>query len=406
MTYTHVIPLLLLIACGTEGSRVEASEVFTPPVREEPANLNRDTSAMVLHAFSKSAMEGAPRYVMSAEAVTVISGGEYPENLAQASEPLLLRDGRVVFFLDGALWVLDRQGKLSTRIGRGGAGPGEFRDASVAMGLGDTVLVYDRTLGRISFILPESGVVRSRPFTPSALRRFTEFIGQYDDDALLVGTRGFGVEAPLDRLKGEPWYLARVPPGSDTIQVVDSIFGADFVPRDGRGVLARYARRPVIAAWGSDLLVADGSAWTLERIAASGKVLARYSVPVQPRPVSAAKSDEDTKVWLEIMRARGSRADTTRLFRMIRESPTENFLPVIDMVLVDPDDVAWVKDGGYWYADKRWGWTALHRDGRILGRLIGTGRDPVVAFGTNAVLLRSEDADGFVTFRVHSLSVK
>ncbi|MBK6496042.1 MAG: hypothetical protein IPG05_13240 [Gemmatimonadetes bacterium] len=78
---------------------------------------------------------------------------------------------------------------------------------------------------------------------------------------------------------------------------------------------------------------------------------------------------------------------------------------MIGKALIGADGVAWIKDGGYRQADARWGWTALRRDGTILGRLVGTGKDPVVAFGANRVMLKSEDEDGFVTLRVHTLTV-
>ena len=99
-----------------------------------------------------------------------------------------------------------------------------------------------------------------------------------------------------------------------------------------------------------------------------------------------------------------SKADTTRLYRSIRSAPTADSLPAIDKVLIGADSIAWIKDGAFWYADRQWGWTALHRDGTILGRLVGKGKDPVVAFGANRVMLKSEDEDGFVTFRVHALT--
>ena len=57
------------------------------------------------------------------------------------------------------------------------------------------------------------------------------------------------------------------------------------------------------------------------------------------------------------------------------------------------------------YAEPTWAWTAVKKDGTILGRLVGTGKDPVVAFGANRVMLKSEDDDGFVTFRVRTLTV-
>ena len=49
--------------------------------------------------------------------------------------------------------------------------------------------------------------------------------------------------------------------------------------------------------------------------------------------------------------------------------------------------------------DTTWAYTAVALDGRILGRLTGSGRAPV-AFGDDRVVLRDEDSDGLVTWRV------
>lgn len=409
MTLAPPLPLLLLlVACGTDGARVEVRDPGTPPVREEFSAPARDTSVMVVHEFPENALQRAPRFVMSPQVISEVRGQNLDADVAGANPPLLLRDGRVAIFVDGSLLLLDQVGTGSERIGNVGSGPGEFRDGVVVRGLGDTLLVYDRMNGRISFVVPGLGVVRTRAFAPSALKYFTGLIGQYADDALLVGTQGFAIEAKPGMPTSVFWYSARIPPGSDSIQLVDSVRGPTIVWRADGATAVRYSRLPVTAAWGEDFLVSDGSTWTIERLAATGQVLARYSLPVKPRPVMPSMRDKDTKVRLELMRAgiSGNHTDTTRLFELIREAPTAAVLPVIAEVLVGPDDVAWVKDGGYWYADEQWGWTALHRDGRILGRLTGTGKDPVVAFGTNSVLVRSEDDDGFVTFRVHALSIK
>ena len=95
----------------------------------------------------------------------------------------------------------------------------------------------------------------------------------------------------------------------------------------------------------------------------------------------------------------------TTLRRRANEWPRADSLPSIGKALIGPDGVAWIKDGGYSFAQTTWAWTAVNKDGTILGRLVGKGKDPVVAFGANRVMLKSEDADGFVTFRVHMLTV-
>ena len=60
--------------------------------------------------------------------------------------------------------------------------------------------------------------------------------------------------------------------------------------------------------------------------------------------------------------------------------------------------IAWVRDESL-AADTTWAYTAVALDGRILGRLTATGHAPV-AFGDDRVVLRDEDSEGIVTWRV------
>jgi len=365
---------------------------------------------MVVHRLPANALDAAPRFVIGASPLTELSGRDFSGDLDKVIRPLLLHDGRVVLFVDGSVVVVGADGKEVERIGRLGAGPGEFRDGVALAGVGDTLIVHDRINGRLTFVVPGSGVVRMRPLSPAVLQHFTGVIGQYADDALLVGSQGFGISAEPDRPTIVPWYSARLPAGSEQLEMIDSVPGPTIVWHVDGPMAVRYSSNPVVVAWGSEFLISDGEQWSLERVSADGAVQARYQLPIRRRPVTAAQRDTDTKARLAEMRARRaespSKADTTRLYRSIRSAPTADSLPAIDKVLIGADSIAWIKDGAFWYADRQWGWTALHRDGTILGRLVGKGKDPVVAFGANRVMLKSEDEDGFVTFRVHALTTK
>jgi len=408
--YWSYLALILLTACAESepSSRLTDSTSAAPQATiDAPA---RDTSRMVVYDLPVAAYDRAPRFVMSSLPVTEVSGRVVTGDLAKVFRPLLLRDGRIVLFLDGSVVVIGPDGEEVERIGRPGAGPGEFRDGVVLAGLGDTLIVHDRINGRLTFVVPGSGVVRMRPLSPAVLQGFTGVIGQYADDALLVGSQGFGISAEPDRPTVVPWYSARLAPRSEQLEMIDSISGPTIVWHVDGPTVVRYSSNPVVVAWGTEFLISDGEQWSLERVRADGVVQARYQLPMRRRPVTAAQRETDTKARLAEMRARRtgspSKVDTTKLYQAIRNSPAADSLPAIDKLLIGTDSIAWIKDGGYWYADSEWGWTALHRDGTILGRLVGKGKDPVVAFGANRVLLRSEDGDGFVTFRVHALTVK
>jgi len=81
--------------------------------------------------------------------------------------------------------------------------------------------------------------------------------------------------------------------------------------------------------------------------------------------------------------------------------PYPDSLPSFSSVITTPGGLAWVRDQRL-SADTTWGYTAVSGDGKILGRLLGHGRAPI-AFGEDRVVLREEDADGVVTWRVKRL---
>ncbi len=403
------IPGLLLAACASrdpQAVRDDSAQVASPLRATTP---RRDTSGMVVYDIPAPAYDRAPRIVLSAAPVTTVSGRDFTGDLATVFRPLLLHDGRIVFFLDGSVLVLGPDGKEVERIGRSGAGPAEFMDGMIARGLGDTILVHDRANGRLSFVVPGTGVVRMRPLSPAVLQRFSAVVGQYTDDALLVASEGFGISAEPGRPTVTPWLSARLAAGSETLEILDSVAGPTIIWQAGGPTPLQYGNLPVTVAWGSEFLISDGQHWSLERVSANGAVQARYRLPIRRRAVEAAKRATDARIRLAELRARARQnpgaIDTARLFSAVRDSPSADSLPVIAKALIGADSVAWIKDGGYWHADARWGWTALRRDGTILGRLVGTGKDPVVAFGAGRVMLKSEDEDGFVTFRVHTLTV-
>jgi len=95
---------------------------------------------------------------------------------------------------------------------------------------------------------------------------------------------------------------------------------------------------------------------------------------------------------------------TLQIIASLRDRPVPDSLAAFDRILVGTDDVIWLRDGRYSVADSTWAYTAIRNDGTILGRLTGSNNDRIVGFGAGTVLLREEDADGFVTLRVHRLN--
>ncbi|MEO7158207.1 MAG: hypothetical protein ABI039_11625 [Vicinamibacterales bacterium] len=395
--------VLLLAACATPEAPAPNRALATI------APVSRDSAGIALHEHAADALTRAPLFTMSERPVTEVDGKALEVNLAQVRQLLMLADGRIAFFAEGTLFIVDAKGAIIERIGRTGSGPDEFQFADLSRGLGDTLILNDSPARRISFVVPGNGVVRSRRYR--SLDMFG-VVGQFANDALLLGTDGLAQPMGTESRVVIPWHSGRLDAGQDSAVVVDTVGGHTLVKQDGGWKMLRYAGSPWVAAWRGNFLTFDGSKWELAIHQADGALGSIVRIPVARRAIDAAGLEADRAGEIANARQRlagasgpeAARIDTVKLWQSIRNGPIADSLPVITRALVGPDGTAWIKDGGYRFGEAGWGWTAIRPDGAIIGRLVGQGVDPVVAFGTDAVVLKSEDSDGFVSFHVHRLT--
>jgi len=406
----RVAPMLLLVSCAgvSDDASGGAGTGNTAPL----APAIRDSAGVSIYEHAADAFDRAPRFEMSSKPVTEVKGSDLEVDLSQVWQPHLLADGRMVIFADGSVLVFNPDGELAERIGRMGEGPGEFRAGNIYPGLVDTFLVDDGVNTRLSFVVPGKGVVRSIPSPEPARRSWVSVIGQSAEGGFLLATTGFAFTPDLVKNPVVQWRSARLDAGADTVVLLDSIPGPVLALRNGGPDIVRNAPIPVTMLWGGDFLVSRAGHWVLTIIRPDGTQAARIVVPVPRRSVDPVgiKAEVDAQFARMVEAAAAGRfegrpPDSAALRKSLVEAPRADSLPLIAKALVGPDGVAWIKDGGYMFAEPTWAWTAVKKDGTILGRLIGKGKDPVVAFGANRVMLRSEDEDGFVTFRVHTLTV-
>jgi len=145
--------LVLLAACvGTDTSR----ESSTVTIDTLPGGVPRVMSI---------APAEPGRWSLVLERTIQPAEGDSGE-LLEPGDVVILDDGRVVVSERGSdahLKVFSRDGTFERRIGRNGAGPGEFRVAYVAA-RGDSVFVHDPDVGRFSeFSLVDGTFLRSEP---------------------------------------------------------------------------------------------------------------------------------------------------------------------------------------------------------------------------------------------------
>jgi len=188
-----------------------------------------------------------------------------------------------------------------------GSGPGEVRYVSrVQRGTGDSLLVHDRSLNRMSLLSPDGGFVRSIPFLPGA------------DDFVPLGNGSFFVAARISTRESSGYPLHLV--GADG-QLVKS-----FGVRDGEIRLINRQDELRLYRWiapasdGSIIAVRPGG-YVLERWAPDGRLLMERDVAPEwftpkyerwrerplddPPPPYVADLQEgpDGRIWVLVRRA-------------------------------------------------------------------------------------------------------
>jgi hypothetical protein len=164
-------------------------------------------------------------------------------------------------------------------------------------------------------------------------------------------------------------------------------------------VAVRYPPNPVTADWGKGFLAVRPDHWKLDLFQPNGKLVESIRLPVRRVAVTSQLRDRDVEGTVAMMQRRATKPiDVAAERARYREFPYPDSLPSFRDVKTTSGGIAWVRDVTL-AGDTTWAYTAVALDGRILGRLTGSGHVPV-AFGDERVVLRAEDGDGIVTWRV------
>jgi hypothetical protein len=126
-----------------------------------------------------------------------LKGGE-EDQLFRVRGATTLRDGRIAVGNSGSsqVRIYDRDGRHLTSLGGPGEGPGESQSLDlVGLHAGDTLVVLDRRLRRISFFLPDSGFIRSVGINPGEVY-LLQARGLFGDGSVMVEGMVFADDDP------------------------------------------------------------------------------------------------------------------------------------------------------------------------------------------------------------------
>ena len=380
-----VASMLLLAGCaGDQGpSRVRVTERDSAGIR------------IVENAIDTAALREG--WTMSVAPVVEIGGIEADElqQLYRVSGGVRLDDGRIVIASRGSsdIRVFGPDGTLARVHGREGDGPGEYRMPALAgRGLGDSLIVYDASLRRITVLTPDGGAIRSVELGTEG-GGFPMALGTLGDGRLTIGG---GMAFTSE--EGLPSGFVR-PTSRHVIVSSDGSVEADFgdIPAvemwaevQGSSFRARpiaFGKFTVAEPVADRLWIGTGERWevrayrsdkSLERIVRFNRELA---------PVTRTLTDEWIEEQLEdiedLNEARDERARLASL-------PVPDVIAPYRVFLADRLDNLWIGETMLPGEESRT-WTIIDSEGRAVGRLTMPARTSPLDIGTDYVLAVTTD---------------
>lgn len=291
---------------------------------------------------------------------------------------IVLANGSHVVSDDTRLRFLDAGGRQFHVSGRGGAGPGEFRQVStLCRTRGDTVLASDPGNGRITVFDKAGTMVREIPVG----RVEMPYDGCFDD-----GT----------------WVLWQSVMGRDNTRrarmEVHNVAGA-VVGTAGDYSTGKYdmfvSLWPTFIVHGSHLYVGDPTASEVRLFDKAGKLKTIVRTDDPPAKTTAA---EQAAMMPMVSPVSDDQSIMDRFKERVRSTPRPAEWPSLGKIAVDPDGRLWIQDYKKARSDAD-AWTAFDASGRMLGRLTFPpsakfGDPRIVDFTSGGVQVERQDSDG------------
>jgi hypothetical protein len=337
-------------------------------------------------------------WTMSVAPVVEIGGIEADESqqLYRVSGGVRLDDGRIVIASRGSsdIRVFGPDGSLARVHGREGDGPGEYRMPALAgRGLGDSLIVYDASLRRITVVTPDGGAIRSVELGTEG-GGFPMALGTLGDGQLAMGG---GMAFTSE--EGLPSGFVR-PTSRHVIVSSDGSVAADFgdIPAvemwaemQGSSFRARpiaFGKFTVAEPVADRLWIGTGERWevrayrldrSLERIVRFDRELALVT-----RTLTDAWIDEELEDIEDLNETRDERARLAAL-------PVPDVIAPYRVFLADRLENLWMGETMLPGEESRT-WTIIDPEGKAVGRLTMPARTSPLDIGTDYVLAVTTDA--------------
>jgi hypothetical protein len=377
-----------------------------PVLSKESASVVRDSAGIVIVENNAPQWRRGEGWRVTAEPTLVIGSDDAtPEyHFDRIRGIRRLTDGTIVVAdgRDNELRYFDRRGAFVGRVGRPGAGPGEFRYLTSILRLeGDSILTFDQVLWRISVFAPSRLLAREVSLTPIAAS--LEFVALLPDGRHLLANRASLIpEARPDGVHRFPRRYFRYSRDGLQVDTIAEFPGFEFEIRFDRvasnwgATQVPFARNTFDASNGLRWFVGDNARFAIQQLDGSGKVtrIIRYAKAERRLDDSLTNSLEAATVAGQSYRNAKRMAAIRRTFREVARPPN---LPAFGSLHLDPHGnllaTEWTSSfAAPDQAARRW-W-AFDREGVLLGEITAPAAFRMHEIGDDYVLGVTSDELG------------
>ncbi len=306
------------------------------------------------------------------------ASGPNPILLVEVNGTRLLPDGRVAVVSGSEKTVLyfDAQGKPAGRVGRDGAGPGEFRSVDLIGNLGDSLLIWDAQLARSTLLDPAGKVARNFSvskgdsamtprfgFAPAAL---------FADGSLLVAGRAGASTGDRSELRRDTVPLRHADARGTLGHPIADVLGSEAIVVVGKKFVSRFdrpfGRTTITGTTGISTLVSTGDFDGLVVYDTAGQLTARYRLDRPRRLIPASDIDalgqEQGQQLTQL-----PKEFAAALRPVLAEIGVPATLATADQLVVDASGAIWLRNavGPVRRDSLAQRWTVLSADGSWLG---------------------------------------
>jgi hypothetical protein len=392
----HAVLLVVVVLSACSGDRP------TEPVRV----VERDSAG--IHIVESAVDTAALRsgWSIATEPSLVLGGmdAEESEQLYNVAGGVRLDDGRFVIVNAGTadVRVFTAQGELQSVFGREGDGPGEYRNPSLAgRGAGDSLVVFDAGLRRVTLITADSGAGRSYD-VGSEGGGFPLPLGTFDDGSVAVGggmAFSSSVGFPSGFIRPTSRHVIIGPDGEIITDFGDLPAAEMFAEVNGSSFRARaiaFGKVTIAEPSGDRLWIGTGERWQLEAFRRDGSLERIVRLDRALAAVTSAVRDR----WIEERLEDLTDANEIREQRaQLAELPVPETVAPYQTIAADRLGNLWIGETVLPGEEART-WTILDPDGRAIGRVTMPERTFPVEIGADYMLGITRDE-----FDVESLTL-